>query len=368
MKNIAKMFLAALVVTGFASCEDEQDLLFVNPPASFQILTPQNGESVVLNGDTPNNPALTLAWEDVDYGTPTAVSYTVQIAPNGVENAWATPVDIATSPTTFATVNMVTLNNALDAMGFEPEMEVGIDVRIKATVAGSMETYSNVITYLVTPYEGFVPLQNLYLVGNATEDNWNNNASNAPLFRDPADQNIFYYTGYFNAGGFKILSMRGSWHPQYGSVSDGVLGVSGTDGSNEPGQIMVATAGYYQLKVNIDDMTYTFEPFNASGATTYATVGITGSATPEGWPDNGIQDVTMTATATNPHLWRVSGLVLTAAEAKFRADDAWTMNWGGATPISGVGVPNGGNIMVPAGGTYEVWFNDLDMRYIFIEQ
>lgn len=220
---------------------------------------------------------------------------------------------------------------------------------------------------MVTPYTAVLPVQNLYLVGAATEHGWNNNASNAPLFRDADNQNIYHYTGYFNADGFKVLSARGNWHPQYGSVAPGELGVSGTDGSNEPGQIMVPAAGYYEFTINTADMTYTLTPYDASTSPTFSSVGIIGDATPAGWGS----DTDMTNSAFNPHLWRLSSVELTEAKVKFRANDSWDLpgNWGGGTPIQGVTTVNGGDFQgVLDAGNYEVWFNDLDGRYIFIAQ
>lgn len=366
MKNILKPFLAAVLLTGVVACDEDQDLMFVTPPASFNIITPQDGEAVVLNDATPDNPALTVAWEDVEYGTPTVVAYTVQVIKNGTSD-WSNPVNVATNvPNNSATIDMATLNSAALDLGLMPLEAGGIDIRVMATVAGTQETFSNVVTYVVTPYEPEIPPMDLFLVGNATEDNWNNNAMNAPLFRDAEDQNIFYFTGYFNVGGFKVLSERGSWHPQYGATSDGVIGVSNADGSNEPGQIMVATAGYYQFMMNLNDNTYTLTPYDVSSAPSFASVGIIGAATPGGWST----DTDFTNSTQNPHLWRLSSIELTADVVKFRANDSWDVpgNWGSGTPVQGMVSVNGGDFQgVLEAGTYEVWFNDLDGRYIFME-
>ena len=366
MKNIFKFFLAATLFTGLASCEDEQDLIYVTPEASFSILTPVSGEGVILSADAPQNPALVLAWQDMNYGTPVEVTYTVQMVLNG--NDFSSPVNLTSTTNTYTTINAQSLNSAVLGAGLVPGEEGAIDIRIKSNVGTQpgMEAYSDTITYLVTPYQLFTAAQNLYLVGAATEHGWENNNGNAPLFRDPDDQNIFYFTGYFNADEFKVLSSRGNWHPQYGSASEGVLGVSGDDGSNEPGPFVIETAGYYTLTMNIGDMTYTLEPFSASGANTFDSVGIIGAATPGGWDT----DTNLTNSTQNPHLWRLASVELTDDVVKFRANDSWDLpgNWGGGTLITGQMTENGSDFQaVPLPGTYEVWFNDLDLRYIFIE-
>jgi len=355
--------MAAIIITGFASCEEEQDLIYVTPAASFQILTPQSGEGVVLTAETANNPGLVLSWEDMDYGTDTAINYTVQVAANGSD--FSAPVSLASTGSTYATITASALNTAALGLGLEPGVEGAIDVRVMSTVGtqDGQAAYSNTITYLVTPYQTAVGVQDFFLVGDATDAGWENNNNNVPLFRDPEATNMYYYTGYFNAGAFKFLAAKGEWHPQYGAASDGVLGASGADGSNEPGTINVATAGYYTFTADTDAMTYTFTAYEAgAGAPTYPSMGFIGSATPGGWD----ADTDMTVSAINPHLWHANGATLVDGEMKFREGDAWDNSWGDTTPISGQGQnANDGNIPVTT-GTYDIWFNDLDGRYILI--
>lgn len=360
--------MAAIVISGFASCEEEQDLIYVTPAASFQILSPQSGEGVILTAETTSNPGLVLTWEDMDYGTETAITYVVEVAANGSD--FSAPVSLASTGATFATVTVGALNTAALNLGLTPGVEGAIDVRVKSSLGtqGASESYSNVISYLVTPFELASPaVQNFFLVGAATEHGWENNNGNAPLFRDAENANLYYYTGYFNADGFKVLASLGNWHPQYGAVSEGVLGASGADGSNEPPAITVPSAGYYTFTFNVGDMTYSLVPFDAAGATTFDSVGIIGEATPGGWD----ADTDMTNSDTNPHLWKLEGVALTDAVVKFRANDSWDLpgNWGGGVLLAGQMTENGSDFQaVPTSGTYDVWFNDLDLRYIFIEQ
>lgn len=364
MKNIFKFLALTVLLTGAVSCEDEQDLKFVTPPASFEILTPQAGESIVLDPQTENNPALSIVWTAVDYGTPTEVTYTVQVAKNGTD--FATPIDVTSTSGTYANINMITLNGAANAAGLEAFTEGGLDIRIKATVGSQAgePTYSNVVTYLVTPYVTY-PYTDLYLVGDATAEGWNNtSAANLPaLFRSADDANVYHYTGYFAAGGFKLVTVKGQWQPQYGSAGSGMVGLNDGTGS-DPDTFAVATAGYYTFTINLNDNTYTLVPYTGSG-TTYATIGIIGSATPGGWDT----DTDLTQSAFDPHIWYIPSIFLTAGnEIKFRANDGWDINWGGSTSYSGIGTQNGPNI--PAGftvsGNFSVWFNDLTGEYIYI--
>ena len=70
-----------------------------------------------------------------------------------------------------------------------------------------------------------------------------------------------------------------------------------------------------------------------------------------------------------PHNWFIGGVVLTAGELKFNADDAWTDSWG--NPDANIGdknygktIYNAGNMNVPA-GTYDVFFNDITGEFVF---
>src|SRR5690606_26146921 len=51
--------------------------------------------------------------------------------------------------------------------------------------------------------------RNLFLVGNATAADWNNNGNNPPLIRDPENENVYSYRAYFLGGGegFKLLEV-----------------------------------------------------------------------------------------------------------------------------------------------------------------
>ena len=49
MKNIFRNILAVALISGFASCTDEQDLKFLDNAAEFRILSPVSGDAVVLS-------------------------------------------------------------------------------------------------------------------------------------------------------------------------------------------------------------------------------------------------------------------------------------------------------------------------------
>lgn len=86
-------------------------------------------------------------------------------------------------------------------------------------------------------------------------------------------------------------------------------------------------------------------------------VGIIGSATSGGW------DTETPLTQLTDSTWTVT-ITLVDGEAKFRADNAWDINWGSRDFPGGIGEQNGPNIPVFA-GDYTVTFNSNSGEYYF---
>lgn len=352
MKLIYKLFIAVVVLTGLWSCENEENLMILEPQeAAFAIITPDNGSSTILNKETPNNTALTFTWEKVSYGAPTIVTYTVQFAASNTE--FAAPIDITTSTSTHASITVAELNTRALALGLIPGEEGTIDVRIKSTVGTTLSEpkLSTPITIALTPYRGVFPKVDLYLVGPGTAAGWDVNNNNMPIYRDPKENAKQYYTGYFKADGFKLIEQLGFWAPMYGANGASVQ-YRATEGDADPGVFPTPAAGYYSFEINLEELTYKITPYTGP-MTTYATIGLTGSVLTgddSGWET----EVPLVKSDFDPHIWKVTQ-TFKAGKMKFKANNSWDVSWG----------DNGGDILVEA-GKYEIWFNDLDGRYMFI--
>lgn len=337
MKNIVKSLIALTLIAGFSSCEDEQDLIYVDEPAAFTILTPQSGEGVVLAPETPNNPGLVMTWEEADFGTPVQVDYTVEIDKNG--NDFAAPTVLTTTNTNFVSINMETLNGAAIAAGLEPFSEGGLDVRIKASVSGSNETYSDVITYLVTPYTTESP--KMYVVGNFLNASGYGNdwspASAVPIAASGFGQTDFEGYVYMNTASieYKILPTNVSFDGDWGD--DGTF--TGTLVQDGESNITLSGPGYFRIRANTANGTYSAAP---------AAWGIIGSATPTGWDS----DTDMTYNSTTKK-WEITLNLTGGQEIKFRANDSWDLNMGD-TGADGSLNEGGDNIAVSTTGSYTV--------------
>lgn len=124
---------------------------------------------------------------------------------------------------------------------------------------------------------------------------------------------------------------------------EGCLGASefGDKESDNDNNIMVAEPGYYQVKLDVVNKTYTLLKINS--------IGIIGDGAPKGWDS----DVDLTYNKAE-NCWEIKDVELKDGTIKFRSNDDWdpNPNWGGNFES----LTNGGaNIQVTA-GTYDIKF------------
>jgi len=381
MKKLSIFLLTMITLIGFSSCEHDDDVVFTaQPDPEGVVITSPVAANYTLSSAASNNLAERFVWNGVDFEAPTTVTYELQ---GSTEQDFSDFNVIGTTSETNLGVTVAEMMSlAADAgLDNDPATEdmpnTGtIYFRVRAYAGNgsgnSLEEISEVISVNVTlpeaTEEGQEIKANLFLVGDATAPGWNTDNNNVPLFRDSENANIFYYQGRFAGGadieGFKLLSMRGEWQPQWG-LSDGNFTNNEILGE-DPNAFPVDSDAYFSFSVNTEDMTYTFEEVDASGAATYDVIGLVGDGSSVGWPndDNPTPDIQLTQLSFDPHIWYAESVTLTDGPIKFRANLAWDTSWGGGENFPS-GQATGDDIMASA-GTYEVWFNDLTGRYIFI--
>lgn len=352
MKKILKSVLTlTLASTMLVSCTDETNLLIASSKGEYAILSPSTGDAVQLSPSTPNNPGLAITWAKADYGTtPTVVNYTIEVDKSG--DNFDTPLVLTSSTTTYANVSSEALNTAALAIGLTPFEQGSMDIRISASIGApaSDVKLSNIINYLVTPYSTELP--KLYVVGNFLNasgygSDWT--PANAVALSAPAFGST-NFEGFVNMDvanfEYKFLPTNTSFDGDYGD--DGSF--SGALKQEGESNCVGTGANYYYVKANTTTLTYSIQP------TQWA---ITGSATPLGWPDNGVQDQNMTYNSTTKK-WEIT-LALSAGgnEFKFRANDGWDLNLGKDGNDADTSMDFGGdNLSVTTAGTYKV---ELDL-------
>lgn len=356
-KRISAVSIIGLVLLCFSSCEDTTDIFHITTP-SAPVLADLNFTQIELDPINTSNPALTLNWTESDYGQQTANNYAIQFASD----------DAFTLPTTAATItgqNALTLsvseiNAAAGNAGLNPFTWATLYTRVVASLGpqNGESITSNTIQFDVYPYFNYI-FNDYYLVGDAAAPGWNNNNNNPPLFRDENNSDLYYYTGLWaDNGHFKVLETKGLWQPQWGTDDGSTVGNNpggGTDPERFPyGGGDGIPEGFYTFTINFASDTFTFEPFDATGITSPATLSIQGSS---------VTTTAMTALTFDGHIWYANGLHLVPGDVTFLADSG---TWGGATSFSGVAANGGDSIPVIVEDDYDVWFNDLTGRYILI--
>lgn len=361
MKNLKKISiftLTAFVMLLLSSCNDTTDK-FVASETNPVILSDLTITDIELDPFNTNNPAITFNWTEADYDQQASVNYSLEVSADESFTNSVTPAAVNGNNTVTLSVNE--LNNAAGNAGLNP-FEWGI---LYARVVSNLGTQnglpvpSNSVSFNVYPYFNYV-FNDYYIVGDATAPGWNNNNNNPALYRDENNSNIFYYTGYYGNGHFKVLETKGLWHPQYGT-DDGTSfwGTTATNSSPEPerfptGGASAIAPGFYTFTIDFGNKTFSFVPFNATGIISPATLSIQGSS---------VTTTAMTPLSFDGHIWYALSVHLTPGDLTFLAG---TTTMGSTTSFSGVATANGGNIPVVVEDDYDVWYNDLTNRYIMI--
>ncbi|MBQ0909863.1 SusE domain-containing protein [Flavobacterium sp. F-328] len=366
MKNITKSVIALFAVLALScNVEDVEDRPVIQGIDTPEMVAPENDKSYVLQETNANNVAERFVWTKANYDGAVEIGYKLLIDVKGGDFSKAVEIG-GTSGATQAEVTVKTLNQAVIQLGGIPEQLGSYDVKVVSSIAGIEKMMSaKPLTILVNAYTGLVPyaFTDWYLVGDATTSGWNNNNKNQPLFRSGTNANVYQFTGFFKAGAFKLISTPGQWAPMYGRGDNGAIVARPTEADADPSTFDIAADGYYTFSVNIETLKYTLVAYNAATAATFPTVGIIGNSTPLGWDAS----TPMTKSTFDPHIWTIDVLALVDGKAKFRANNAWDVNWGGNTAFSAF--PNngtsGGDIPV-AKSKYKIFFNDLDGSYLMI--
>jgi glycosidase len=186
------------------------------------------------------------------------------------------------------------------------------------------------------------------MIGSATAGGWD---SSTPMVQDAENVHLWTLSGVDLLAGELKFRANNSWDVNWGNT-DFPSGVAALDGPNIP-----VPASNYNITFN----SLTGE-YSLVSTVSYATVGIIGSATPGGWDAS----TAMQPTENDHHQWNIT-MLLEAGEAKFRADNAWDVNWGNTDYPNGVAYENGPNVAIANAGYYTVEFNSLTGAYNFIE-
>ena len=181
------------------------------------------------------------------------------------------------------------------------------------------------------------------VIGDATVNGWD---SATALTQDAANPDMWVGAVNLTDGGLQFI---GNDSIRWGADA-WPSGTATLDGDTIP-----AVAGEWMVSFNTKSGDYAFTEI-----VIYESVGIIGTVLPTGFEGD---DVDMVRDESDSTKWSLR-IDLLDGEAKFRADDAWDVNWGGGDFPSGVATMGGPNIPVTA-GDYLITFSSLTGDYNF---
>ena len=349
MKKLSILLLSIFCIAALASCDKGEMGPVANTtnPSSPDITSPSSGESFAMSQDNSEDTLMTIQWTEPDYGFSSAPTYTVEMGVTG--NDFSDPMEIATVQQTSLPVITSDLNNMLLSAGFQAEQSHSLQLRIVASISDSVsKAISETVDISITPYTVEINYPKIYVPGSYQD------ASGYTSNWSPADAPALYsvesndqYEGYVhmaNSGNeFKFTRER-NW-------ADGDWGDDGADGTLDPGgaNIALSNSGYYKMNVDLNGMTYSI---------TNTQWGVIGSATANGWDSD--QDMSYDP---QTKVWTVT-LDLTAGEMKFRANDAWDLNYGDSDGDGDLEA-GGSNIPVDEAGNYTITLNLSEAPYTY---
>jgi len=341
-----KKIIYSISILGFLfmmSCKKEATLTTLQA-VSFSSSLKASATSVMLTAKNDTSGVVTFSWPAVVYPVKASVTYTLQVdVPKDTlgSSAWANATSVALGNDVLSkSYKGSDLNTLAMSLGLSGGTPGSLAFRVMAYQ--DQYAYSKSVTVNVTPHQLIATYPLLYIPGDY--QGWD--PPSAPTMA--ALQSNKIYDAYINipSGGtyyFKYTNARDWNHTNYGDAGSGKLTTDGLAGG-----LQVPGAGYYELSANLNTNTWTY---------TKTTWSILGDATPGGWSTD-----TQLTYDPNKQVWTVTANMLSTGSFKFRANNAWNIDFGvdaagkltySDSPVYGSN-PAIANIPVPVSGNYTI--------------
>jgi len=312
-KYIFRTLFTLTIAAMFVSCDDMSEitkLSVINFPGTMTC----SNNNIVVTADNGDQTLTSFNWAAVSYGIQAQVTYSLQFdLPSDTigTTPWSQAQEILVGDDILSTgITGNQINTLAEYFGLEAGISSTMVVRVKSYV--DRNAYSNAVSIEVTPYEAPVvtpTYPSLWVPGDY--QGWD--PASAPTIVSVNSDNLYEGYIYIPEGGtlqYKYTA-QADWTPMaYGDGGNGTLIEANYSGGN----FTAPSAGYYELSANLNNMTWT---------ATLTTWSIIGDATPGGWST----DTPMTYDASN-QIWTVTCDMTTNASFKFRANNAWNIDFG----------------------------------------
>lgn len=350
------MMLAA--ATGLLSaCQKLDEVKAYDPDKVVApVLHALPGEIVI----TPDNmgSTQTFTWDAADFGVRTQINYSIEASYNdGAKLVLFTGMNGTSSEQTYESLNNILALSVEDGgLGVPSGEPTDVDFYISATIGTDFEKfYSAPVTVRMTVTTAERTYPTVWVIGDYC--GWNHGNSQF-LFSFSGDEITYEAIVDFGekaANGFKLTGIAG-WDDTCNWGTDGDAPAPDPEAasislisSGGSGNIMAYSKRFYRLVFDRSTLTL-------SNKLSFNSMGIIGDATPGGWDT----DTEMNFDTQKQRFW--VDVTLSAGEFKFRADNDWTINFGGA---DGHLSQNGDNIKATAGNyrVYATLNNSAEITY-----
>ncbi|OGU84275.1 MAG: hypothetical protein A2W11_01970 [Ignavibacteria bacterium RBG_16_35_7] len=346
MKKIKLTLFVAMFGLLFASCKSDinEPVISSNPSAPTEADLSYTGQFNLNYADS----LITFSWSAANFGLSLSITYAVQLS--STSDFSSNVATLITTQKLSGSAKVSDINALILAWNYAIGTPVKVYYRVAASVSPNVETaYSTAKSTDLTPYEALINYPMIYVPG--AYQGWSPGAENGRLFsygfNSQYDGIVRIIDGTNAASEFKITLVPNWDGTNYGGTltktGDNYSGTLDPNGGN-----FSVSAGVYAITVDVNALTISLTKTDDWG--------IIGSATANGW--NSDTDMFYNG---QRKVWEITAN-LTAGEFKFRANDAWDLNYGD-TGADGSLEAGGDNIAIATAGNYTIRFDPVKLTY-----
>ena len=321
-------------------------------PEMVQISAPEDVVAPVLSPVADINitaanlglESVTFEWSAADFGAQTQVNYAIEVAAAGQSDKVVVTSGVTE---TSAVVSYESLNAVLlYDLGLASGIAENVDFYVSAKVGEYAKVYSAPVTTSATVTEAEKEYPKLTVAGSYAYNNWTPGKGQFVYDFEGTDVR---YSGVIDFGedvsalNFKFVGE--AWGNNEFSVP------AGEAQAPEAAELPLVAGGGDNIAAYTTHRFYSLTLDKSAPKViknfSFNSLGVIGDATPTGWD----ADTDMEFNAAKQRFY--VDLTLIDGKIKFRADDDWAVNWGGADGVLSAG---GADIAVTA-GNYRIYVN-----------
>ena len=342
--KITKYFLSMAAAIGMiAGCQK---------PEMVQISAPEDVVAPVLSPVADINitaanlglESVTFEWSAADFGAQTQVNYAIEVAAAGQSDKVVVTSGVTE---TSAVVSYESLNAVLlYDLGLASGIAENVDFYVSAKVGEYAKVYSAPVTASATVTQAEKEYPKLTVAGSYAYNNWSPGKGQFVYDFEGTDAK---YSGVIDFGedvsALQFKFVGAAWGENEFSVP------SGEAQAPEAAELPLVAGGGDNIAAYTTHRFYSLTLDKNTPKViknfSFNSLGVIGDATPTGWD----ADTDMEFNAAKQRFY--VDLTLIDGKIKFRADDDWAVNWGGADGVLSAG---GADIAVAA-GNYRIYVN-----------